>query len=1072
MVDLRLPRPTTAVDEAPRERVAPGEIGRAYDALAAGVQNLGSGLEDLGVDYAKKQGEEDGQKLITRNPDGSLSVENPKSSFIVGRMGQAYDAAVSARIQVAARSEIDMNMAEMARKFEGDPQGFRIAAGAYVDERAGKGGELGKIAMKYGQGVLGQHYAGLVDGQARRDLASSSDVLNSRLKMNEDRIDGLAAQGDTSSPAYQAAVAERRAIQESRISNPLYGYNDAQRNVDDELFQVRLQETAVVARGRSVFEATKNFEQAVNTVEEEVERLPISQDRKIQLLGKVRQNLASSAGVRAFQNQQLKDESQTTITNIQLTGVADHEAVTAQAQKLEANRLFPEATALRKALLVNKYSPAINHGTAEQQRAALQEIQAGATKREGGVSMKMVLSGDQRDLVIRTAIGEAGGEPELGQEAVVHVIKNRVAAGDMGRGVRGVIMAPKQFSVWNSGDPAGDVARGAAPGSAQYEAVGAIVDRVFNGESADPTNGAKHYANPRTADKVNVEGWIKEKAAVGKVEIGNHIFVGGAGAVTSTSSEGAAYRSLLADAQSLYNRNAKTLWHGMEEAFQQPGYVPSKQEMADLKTLLPLVTDDDLRKKISEKLTIEATKERIRPLPLETQQAMVESGKSAAAAGDASATERALVTDLAKDVEANEKLAKEDPVAYAQRRVSPSVARELPPVTPLDMSSPQGISATLDQRRQWAGVARSMDPQVGMMPLTGNDVQQITAALPSMPAARVQTVLGGMVASLRPEELQAVLANKDMKDSIVGLTRSGDAGKMGAAFAFLDAQERANPVAFRAAFGTDVEKNMALWKAYMAYKTPEEIAKIIQRRDDPAAKDAYKAAQDVAGEVTDEAVVKKFGSWVPFMSPGAPLSDRPAVASAGLARDYKMHYADYYAGIADKSGADAYAMEQVKKKWGETRVGGNRIMAYPPENHYPKADNSHDYIGKQLDAAIAGVTGVDRNTLEASKLTKSQINRFTGARSLVPDDATQADIAANRPPSYQIVIVDPQGRPRLLTDESTGRPMRFRADHDAAMAPVRENFDARDKRDRAARAAGIETATRNADAMRSKLSLE
>ncbi len=56
--------------------------------------------------------------------------------------------------------------------------------------------------------------------------------------------------------------------------------------------------------------------------------------------------------------------------------------------------------------------------------------------------------------MIRTVYGEAGGESAEGQEAVANVIRNRVLSGRYGQGYEDVITAPRQFSVWNPGDPA------------------------------------------------------------------------------------------------------------------------------------------------------------------------------------------------------------------------------------------------------------------------------------------------------------------------------------------------------------------------------------------------------------------------------------------------------------------------------------------------------------------------------------------------------------------------------------------------------------------------------------------
>ena len=64
-----------------------------------------------------------------------------------------------------------------------------------------------------------------------------------------------------------------------------------------------------------------------------------------------------------------------------------------------------------------------------------------------------------RDLAIRTIAGEAGGESDTGKAGVASVLKNRLASGQFGPDMQSVILAPKQFSLWNAGDPAGDNAR-------------------------------------------------------------------------------------------------------------------------------------------------------------------------------------------------------------------------------------------------------------------------------------------------------------------------------------------------------------------------------------------------------------------------------------------------------------------------------------------------------------------------------------------------------------------------------------------------------------------------------------
>lgn len=131
-------------------------------------------------------------------------------------------------------------------------------------------------------------------------------------------------------------------------------------------------------------------------------------------------------------------------------------------------------------------------------------------------------SAGERDLVVRTVLGEAGGEGPAGMSAVAHVIKNRVDAGTYGKSASEVVLSPSQFSMWNPGDPAGSTARAISPDSPQYQQAAKIVDDAFAGRSADVTKGADHYYNPSAASP----DWGPKLAALNDVTIGNHRFVG------------------------------------------------------------------------------------------------------------------------------------------------------------------------------------------------------------------------------------------------------------------------------------------------------------------------------------------------------------------------------------------------------------------------------------------------------------------------------------------------------------------------------------------------------------------
>lgn len=144
--------------------------------------------------------------------------------------------------------------------------------------------------------------------------------------------------------------------------------------------------------------------------------------------------------------------------------------------------------------------------------------------------------GDERELFIRTLIGEGGSQGEQGMAAIASVIMNRLAKGNYGgSSLDGVIRSPKQFSMWNPGDPAGPMAMNTPVDSAVYKRAAAIVDLAMSGKLADPTNGADHYYNPNDASPAWGPGMTNQN------KIGSHLFgntPGGSNPPPSVSSLG------------------------------------------------------------------------------------------------------------------------------------------------------------------------------------------------------------------------------------------------------------------------------------------------------------------------------------------------------------------------------------------------------------------------------------------------------------------------------------------------------------------------------------------------------
>lgn len=130
------------------------------------------------------------------------------------------------------------------------------------------------------------------------------------------------------------------------------------------------------------------------------------------------------------------------------------------------------------------------------------------------------LSPRDRDMMVRTILGEAAQEGPRGQAAVAHVILNRVHAGDYGKTPSDVVLAKGQFEPWSTKS---SQLMAIKPDSPAYQEAGDIVDMVAGGDIPDPTGGATHFLNPaivRARRGGTLPDWAQQPVAT----IGNHQF--------------------------------------------------------------------------------------------------------------------------------------------------------------------------------------------------------------------------------------------------------------------------------------------------------------------------------------------------------------------------------------------------------------------------------------------------------------------------------------------------------------------------------------------------------------------
>ena len=129
------------------------------------------------------------------------------------------------------------------------------------------------------------------------------------------------------------------------------------------------------------------------------------------------------------------------------------------------------------------------------------------------------IPGGTLDVFARTLWGEARGEGLVGMEAVACVIRNRAAhPGWWGKDIRGVCLAPQQFSCWNAGDPNLPKLKAVTAADGQFSVALQAANAAASGTLADITDGADSYFALHTP----MPKWATSDKFI--KNIGNHAF--------------------------------------------------------------------------------------------------------------------------------------------------------------------------------------------------------------------------------------------------------------------------------------------------------------------------------------------------------------------------------------------------------------------------------------------------------------------------------------------------------------------------------------------------------------------
>ncbi len=130
---------------------------------------------------------------------------------------------------------------------------------------------------------------------------------------------------------------------------------------------------------------------------------------------------------------------------------------------------------------------------------------------------------DHIDVLARTIWGEARGEGEPGMVAVACTIRNRVSDSRWPGNYPDVCLQPKQFSVWNEGDPnRARVVKVTTNDPMFAKALSIAAEVMFYRMADDPTYGANHYVTNELFRGRRRPSWAKPEEI--SAHIGHHVF--------------------------------------------------------------------------------------------------------------------------------------------------------------------------------------------------------------------------------------------------------------------------------------------------------------------------------------------------------------------------------------------------------------------------------------------------------------------------------------------------------------------------------------------------------------------
>jgi hypothetical protein len=1078
MVDLT-PEPGPLVtSRAPTPGVSPAEAAAPFNELANNLDKIGEAAGSV-ADNAAQQA---GAKAVTRDDQGNLVVA---SAPIIGPASGVYARAAYSSYLAKATPDIEDGILQLRLANPNDIQAFQAAAAGFKSQMLAKIDDpllRGPVEKIIDQNV-GQNFRSAILTNDRVHLQNTATALQSRLSEINDQGASLARQNGVETPEYAQIVSERAGIYKELQGDPRFNYppervsQEMSANRDTDVVQ------AVVGHVVRDYQTRRNMGDAQAALQSAFwgqgsENLALSPQKR---------DAGVTEGLRALQRVTTEETAEVT---------QNREAVQSYAKNLQdapgSFDLVTHNTMVAKAQSIGDYKSLADLDAARIMQPVWQSI-SGLTDAQK-VVVQAQLSRGMVPIVPQQMNGLSGAPK---QKAAYDFFVDKgwsppQAAGIVG-GLRGETAGLDPTQIHDGGIGIGiagwngqrrdalnqfAAANNASPTDLKTQLE--FVNYELNGSEKVAGDKLRAAQTPEQAGQAtlsyfrpanyDVPGAHPERAQYARSAF--NAFSGGAdgapGALRPGQDIGSASNPYV---QSLF-------WNTVNE--QRKSLTGSVEKMADniIDTAVnrrQAVTPDelhvfalgaaatgrtDLVPKVEQALQTFDQYQGVVGGAASPSVAALRSQIETVAASGTDPIARHMLNNLDQMIGAGQEAMQNHPFEQAAQR------GWTPPAAPLDPAHPETIAPALAQRATLSARIGALNHTPPPPLIDKDEMPQLQTALQGQQAP---AVLGSIAQTLKPDEMTTLLKEDAFRSSVTGMSRSGDPAKMNAAYSFMDTLQKQNPLEFEKQF-QDGLKDLRAWQSNLSFYPPDEAAKRLMQSYDPAQVKGLSAADTVAKKalesVSADSVVSKFSTGFGPIGTGAraPVSDQAGIAKAALKADYDKNYTDGFAATGDATMADKFAMEKLNLRYAVSPTNGNRVMANAPERYYPQVGGSFDWMGKQLDDAVAKSVGVsaaggayDKNTPpgelygtvapgeEFGNETPGE-RRYGAQRALVSDQTTDRDIASGKPPSYQVIVQDTNGRWSALTGtpaDGGNMVQRFRFDPTTPFAERAATMNAR-----------------------------